>query len=78
MLGIPTPAGPVLLRAGRKWAPLDDSRFLETPASVQLARRWLLLTYEGRSPQLVDLGTGRALLDEEDRRGWSGARLVAR
>lgn len=76
MLGVPLPAGPVFLGRGKRWRLLDDSRFLETPACAQVATGWLLLSYEGWNPVLVDLASGRTLTSGEESAGWSGAWLV--
>jgi hypothetical protein len=57
-LGGPLPVGPVLWHRGKRWRLLDDSRLLETPASVQVAGDHALVSYEGRSPLLLDARTG--------------------
>jgi hypothetical protein len=77
MLGVPLPAGPLLVRRGRSWSTLDDSHFLETPVSVEQRGAWLAFSYEGWSPQLVDLTTGRALWSDEQRSARSAPRLVS-
>jgi hypothetical protein len=75
MLGGPSPVGPVLIGDGRRWRLLDDSRLLEWPAAVEVRGDYLLLTYEGWNPLVVDLRTGREVLRGP---GWSGAHLTAR
>lgn len=75
MLGGPSPVGPVLIRHGSRWRLLDDSRFLQWPAAAEVRGDYLLLTYEGWNPLVVDLRTGREVLRGP---GWSGAHLTAR
>lgn len=76
MLGVPLPVGPVLVRRGRKWEVLDDRRLLEAPVAVERAGSWLALSYEGWSPLLVDLSTGRPWWPEEERGNRMALRLV--
>jgi hypothetical protein len=77
-LGVPLPAGPVLRQKGKRWTQLDDTRFFEAPASVQIVGDWMLLTYEGWNAVLVHTTRGTPLWTEDERLVRTGVRLLRR
>jgi hypothetical protein len=75
VLGMPMPAGPVLQRTGKRWAVLDESHHLETPASVQVRGGYALLSYEGMNPLVVEMRSGKVVWRPEPEAWINGAML---